>query len=94
MYMCIYIYIYHSRLPTGSEDVLFYVLLFYRLYRYRLYALRIGSHLRLCLSLCYKDGGLNIGQHEGLHMQRIDCKIRSNQPLLATPIPWDPLISL
>ena len=41
-----------------------------------------------------KEGGLNIGQHEGLNMQRIENKIRSNQLLPSTPIPWNLLRSL
>ena len=38
-----------------------------------------------------KEGGLNIGRHEGLNMQRVKSKTRSNQLLLTTLIPWDPL---
>ena len=40
-----------------------------------------------------KEGGLNIGQHEGLSMETIESRTRSNQLLLTTPIPWDPLSS-
>ena len=38
-----------------------------------------------------KEGGLNVGQREGLNMQRIESKTQSNRLLLTTPIPWDPL---
>ena len=31
------------------------------------------------------------GQHEGLNVQRVENEARSKQPLLTTPIPWDPL---
>ena len=41
-----------------------------------------------------KEGGLNIGQHEGLNMQRVESKTRSNRLLLTTPIPWDLLSCL
>ena len=34
-----------------------------------------------------KEGGLNIGQHEGLNKQRIKSKTQSNQLLLATTTP-------
>ena len=37
---------------------------------------------------------LNIGQHQGLNMWIIESKPHSNQLLLMTPIPWDPLSSL
>ena len=43
---------------------------------------------------CPKEGGLNIGQHEGLNMQRIEGKAPSNQLLFTTPLPWDPPGSL
>ena len=41
-----------------------------------------------------KEGGLSIGRREGLSMYGIESKARSNQLLLTTPIPWDPLSSL
>ena len=41
-----------------------------------------------------KEGGLNIGQYEGLHMQTTESKILANQLVLTTPIPGDPLSSL
>ena len=41
-----------------------------------------------------KKGGLNIARHEGWSMQRNESETRSNQLLLTTPIPWDPLSSL
>ena len=41
-----------------------------------------------------EEGGLNIGEHEGLSMQRIESKTQSHQRLLTTPMPLDPLGSL
>ena len=38
-----------------------------------------------------KEGGLNIGQHEGLDISTNGSKARSKQLLLTTPAPWDPL---
>ena len=41
-----------------------------------------------------KEGGLNIGQDEGLNMSRIGSKARSNQLLRATPFLGTPLAPL
>ena len=40
------------------------------------------------------NGSQGIGQHEGLNMQIIESKTRSDQSLLTTPIPWEPFSSL
>ena len=41
-----------------------------------------------------KEGGLNIGQSEGLSMQGTESKTRSNQLLPTTLSPWEPGSSL